>query len=268
MANNTDEKTGTEDIQIEKNTEDIPPVSRSRTFMSGKYPDATWEDDDAYETALADHLEGTDKILSEYQLNDQRIADIIERHPDFALVLEDLSKGVPFRVALRRNIDLSDLTPEEQDKDYDDWKAASDEYLENKRKTDEEINTRNTNLPVSEKRFSDFIDSRTDWDDQKKEGFVKFFQDVLMEVARGEITDRTLSMFSDAYTHDEDVETAMEEGKTEGRNDKIVSRRIKQDQNTDQVPDSGGSNPAPEPPADEPEDIFDEVARYSRRKRM
>lgn len=222
------------------------PASRSRTFMQSRYPDAKWDDDEQYENSLADHLENTDKALSDYKANDEAILELLELNPEFALVLEDIGKGIPPRIALERHIGLSELTPEEGDTDWDDFASTRNQRLDAKRKSDEEIAMRTSNLESSNKRLSDFVESKADWEEPKREGFVKFIQDYLYELGRGELTDKTLQMLSDAYTHDEDVAEAAEAGKIEGRNQKIT-RRIKKESAVDNIPDGGGANPAPEP---------------------
>lgn len=248
--------------------EEQPTVPRSRAFMTSKYPDAQWESDDDYENALANHLEETSSALDTYRETDERIMEILERDPDFALVLDDMGKGVPFRVALHRHLGDLSVTPEEEDRDYDDWKKAGDEYLAEKKRIDDEINTRNGNIEESTTRFKNFVDSHSDWDEAKKEGFVKFFNSVCQDLAIGKLTDNVLSMLADAYTHDDDVEAALEEGKVEARNKKIVAERIRKETG-DGVPAGGGANPdmGPREP-EEDEDVLDEISRRSRRNKL
>lgn len=234
-----------ESIEIAKETS--TPESRSRNWMKAKYPESNWENDDAYEESLYKHLEDTDLALSDYRQNDKTISEILEMYPEFALVLQDLGSGVPLRVALERNIGLEELTPDEKDTEYEAFVEARDKRLEDARKFNDEYTSRRANAEKSNELFSAFVEGQADWDEAKKEGYVKFVQDFLAALGRGEFTDRDFQMLADAYTHDEDVAEAAETGKIEGRNEKITQRRIKQQTEVDGIPDGGGANPAPAP---------------------
>jgi hypothetical protein len=225
---------------------------RSRQFMSGKYPDNNWASDEEYETALADHLEDADRRLAGYAETDEQIARILDMNPDFALVLQDMGKGVPFRVALRRHVE--DLTPVEGDEDYSEYIKAAEEYATRKKELDDRIATRTANLEESDKTFAQFIDSQG-WDEQKKQGYIDFVSTMVETLETGVVSTDVLQMFSNAYTHDDDVAEALEEGQIEGRNQKIRTQRVKQN-NVDGVPAGGGSAPAtPKPRAQRVIDI-------------
>lgn len=233
----------------EKNLQnEAPALPRSRQFMQGKYPDQSWPTDEDYESALASHLEDSDRRLAGYAQTDDQIARILDMNPDFALVLQDMGRGVPFRVALRRYVD--DLTPAEGDDDYSEYIKAAEEYQARKKVLDERIATRTTNLEQSDKTFAEFIDSQG-WDEQKKEGFISFITTMMETLETGVVSTEVLQMLKDAYTHDDDVAEALEEGQIEGRNQKITARRVKQN-NVDGVPAGGGSSPAPPKPRREP----------------
>lgn len=227
---------------------EIPVVPRSRQFMSSKYPDSEWPTDEEYESALADHLEDADRRLTGYAETDEQIARILDMNPDFALVLRDMGRGVPFRVALRRYVD--DLTPAEGDEDYSEYIKAAEEYTSRKKDLDERIATRTANLEASDRTFATFIDSQG-WDEQKKEGFIDFVTQMMETLETGVVSEDVLQMLSNAYTHDDDVAEALEEGQIEGRNERITTKRVKQS-NTDGVPAGGGSAPAPPQPRREP----------------
>lgn len=225
--------------KIPQNEALSPP--RSRQFMSSKYPDREWASDDDYETALADHLEDADRRLADYAQTDEQIARILDMNPDFALVLQDMGRGVPFRVALARYVD--ELTPAEGDEDYSEYIKAAEEYQARKKDLDERIATRNTNLEASDRTFAEFIDSQG-WDEQKKESFISFVTQMMETLETGVVSTAVLQMLKDAFTHDDDVAEALEEGQIEGRNQKIATKRVKQ-KNVDGVPAGAGSAPAP-----------------------
>lgn len=230
-------------MNVGEQTADQPVVeSRSRQWMKSKYPDKDFSDDDAYENALADQLETSSKSLEEYQNNDKSISDIIDANPEFALVLQDMSKGVPFRVAVRKRCGDLDLSVDEDEKEYDEWVKAGEEYLKTKKESDERIAKRNANMEESDKRFAAFVEGQKDWNEEKKTGYAQFVLDLCNAMGDGDVSEQVLQMFADAYTHDDDVATALEEGKVEGANNTIEAKRIKQDA-TDGLPKGGGAIP-------------------------
>ncbi len=219
------------------------PISRSREWFQGKYPDSTWESEEQYDEALTKHLSDTDARLSNYAQSDERIARIIDLNPEFAMVLDAMDKGMPFRVALRRYAgDILADEPQEGDEDFEAYRNAAEEYLAQKRKTDEEIAQRNNNLEQSDKVFIDFVKSQG-WPDKKQDDYVRFINDALNNLAMGVVSTEFLSMMRDAFTHDEDVADAKAEGLIEGKNDKITARRIKREEQNDGVPEGGGTGP-------------------------
>ncbi len=219
---------------------EVPTTPRSRQFMANKYPDKQWASDDEYEAALADHLESADERLLGYAQTDEQIARIMDMNPDFALVLQDMGRGVPFRVALRRHV--ADLTPEEGDDDYSEYIKAAEEYQARKKEVDDRVALRDKNLEESDKTFAQFLDSQG-WDEQKREGFIDFVTSMVETLDSGVVSTEVLQMFSNAYTHDEDVAEALEEGQIDGRNQKIITKRARQE-GGDGVPAGGGSSPA------------------------
>uniref|UniRef100_UPI004056C80A hypothetical protein n=1 Tax=Alistipes sp. TaxID=1872444 RepID=UPI004056C80A len=242
---------------VEEVVEKSTPNSKSRTWMQARYPDVEWENDDAYDESLFNHLEESDRVLNDYRENDKTIGEILEMYPEFALVLEDIGNGVPLRIALERNIGLDELTPDEKDADYESFMETRTKRLEDSRKFNEDYNMRRTNAEKSNERFSAFVEDQENWDDAKKQGFVSFVQDFLAALGRGEFSDSNFQMLADAYTHDEDVADAAETGKIEGRNENITSRRIKREASTDGIPDGGGANPAPSTPRQRRKQVID-----------
>lgn len=252
----------------ETETTVTPKPSRSREWMQKKYSDATWEDDAQYDEQLATHLEDTDARLASYAESDERIARILDLNPEFALVLDAMDKGMPFRVALRRYAgDILADEPEKGDDDFEAYREAAEAYLEEKRKVDAEIATRNANLEESDKRFVEFVESQG-WDEAKQDAYVKFVVDSINALDIGDVSERFLEIMRDAFTHDEDVEEAKEAGAIEARNEKITTKRIKASTETDGMPKGSSASPIIEDEVDEDDSVLGGILRdYEKRRR-
>lgn len=224
-------------------TEVVAPVSRSKEWMKGKYPDESWEDDASYDDFLADHLSKADERLADYEGADMKITEMLERNPKFSLIITAMKKGMPFEVALRRYV--NDIFKEDVSEDEPNWeelKKASDEFLEEKRRGDEEIATRNKNLEQSDIVLKAFVEKNFATEDEQV-AFVEYLRNALRNIGMGEISETFLDMVLKAYNHDNDVEDAKEAGAIEARNKTITAKRIKANEETDGLPMGGGSSP-------------------------
>lgn len=256
------------EVIVTEETTTESPTSRTREWMQKKYADKSWDDEALLDEDVYNHLEDTDKRLASYEESDAVIGDIMERDPEFALVINAMSKGMPFRVALRRYLgDVLADEPMEGDPDWDAYRKASDDYLAEKKKTDEEIATRTANIAKSDEELMSFMESQG-WNEQEQSDFVEFLRTSLRNIGMGEVSPQFLAMMRDAFMHDKDVEEAKEVGAIEARNQKITAKRIKEAEATDGVPVGGGASPIVE--EQEPEDdsfLGGMLADYEKRRR-
>lgn len=230
------------EIAITETEVTATPISRSRSWMQEKYPDEEW-DDEAYENKLSSHLADTDERLAEYKANDDIIVDLMERNPKFAMVITAMRKGMDFEVALRRYLgDIFKDDVSEDDPNWEELKKASDEFLAEKKRGEEEIATRNKNLEQSDIVLKAFVEKNFATEDEQV-AFVEYLRNALRNIGMGEISETFLDMVLKAYTHDNDVEDAKEAGAIEARNEKITAKRIKEKTDTDGMPIGGGSSP-------------------------
>ena len=254
------------EVAITETTVSATPTSRSRAWMQERYPDEEWADDAAYEDKLASHLSETDAELKKYQTSDDVITDLMERNPEFGMVVMAMRKGMPFEQALRRYLgDIFKDTVDEDDPDWEALKKASDEFLAEKKKTDEEIATRKSNLEKSDIAFTEFVE-RNFPTEQEQIDFAEYVRSTLSNIGMGNLSDNIFEMFLKAYKHDTDVEDAKEAGAIEARNQKITTKRIKEKSESDGMPMGGGSSPIIEEEMPEDDDFLGAAARRYRNR--
>lgn len=250
----------------ETETTVTPPPSRSREWMQNRYPEAEWADDVAYDNAVADHLVETDERLNRYVANDEVIGDIIDRNPEFGLIIQAMHKGMPFEVALRRY--KGDIFGDEVDEDDPNWeelKKASDEFLAEKKKNEEQIATRTKNLEASDALLTEFVERNFPTEDEQV-AFVEYLRNTLQNISMGEFSDAFFEMMLKAYKHDTDVEDAKEAGAIEARNAKITAKRVKAAEETDGMPMGGGTSPIVEEEEPEEDDFLGAAAKRYRER--
>lgn len=249
----------------ETETTVTPMPSRAREYLQKKYPERTWESDEQFDEDLANEMENADSRLADYAEADERINRILDLNPDFVLVLEAMDKGMPFMVALRKYAgDIFDSAPEEGDPDWDEYSKAADEYLANKKKTDDEIATRTSNLEKSDAEFTEFVE--TNVPEEKQDAFVEFVKDNLKALSMGTVSALFMQSMLDAFNHDEDIEDAKEAGAIEARNAKITTKRIKETTESDGMPMGGGTSPIVEEAIEEDDFLGSAARRYGNRE--
>ena len=244
------------EVSVTETTVSATPTSRSRAWMQERYPDEEWADEEAYDEKLTNHLTDAEAKLNEYKSNDEVISDLMERHPEFAMVIMAMRKGMSFEAALRRYLgDIFKDTVEEGDPDWEELKKASDEFLAEKKRGEEEIATRTANLEESDRILKEFVESNFPTEDEQI-AFVEYLRSILQNIHMGELSEEFFTMALKAYKHDTDVEDAKEAGAIEARNEKITAKRIKEKTDTDGMPIGGGSSPVVEEADFEDDDSF------------
>lgn len=231
----------TEEIITEEPVEPTEkPISRSRTFIMSKFPDKSYDDDDAYEEDLANYLEDTDKSLKAYKDADEQLEDILMMNPELALVITDMKKGVPFMSALAKNVDLDDLAPIKGEPDYEEFeKLKAERKAELKAKKDREDMLR-TNAEQSASEILEYLANKG-WSEERRAEFDGWFDKLMSRLAENHLGKDEMDIFVKAYEYDENAARAEEKGRIAGRNEKIEAKR-KMKENVDDLPEGGSTS--------------------------
>lgn len=243
---------------------EAPRVSRVREFMTAKFPERQWADDDEFDNALADHLSEADEKIKGNERANKTIMEVIEAYPEFAEIIEDIAGGVPVNVALARQFSPEDLAVGEGEQDYEAYKKAAAERTKRLSDSKERTAARERNMAQSKTDVDAFFDEKG-MDEAEREQFVAWVDnEILANLLDGKVNKEILTKLYQGWKFDEAVTDARTAGEVEGRNAQIEAKRVKAAK-TDGLP-GGGSGIAPEPEA-EPRDFMDEVlARKAKRK--
>lgn len=208
--------------------------------MMAKYPDKTYETEEDYENDLADYLETTESDLNAYRESDEQLSELLEMNPELALMVRDMKEGVPFMVALARNVDLEDLAPIEGEVDFEEYsKELTKRKEDNKAKKAREAElAKNAELSGSE--MTKYLES-LGWNAEKRADFDAWLTDLLANFSENKIGKREMDIFLDAYQYAEAIARAKENGRIEGRNQKIEAKRKVAEQ-VDTLPEAGAAS--------------------------
>lgn len=129
--------------------EQTPHVSRVREYMTAKFPDREFGDDDELEQALYDYLTQSDKKIAGHEAANKTIMEVVQAYPEFAQIIEDVANGIPVQVAIARQFDSSELAVPEGEPDYEAYKQAAEERTKRLADMKARVETREKNMARS-----------------------------------------------------------------------------------------------------------------------
>ena len=206
--------------------------------------------------------------LEEVSTSDSMVSDILAEYPELYAIIQDLSEGKPFEVALAANVDVESLKPLEGEEMYAEYQAAHEARKERKRKSDEYRETYAKNSEDSKKVISDFF-SEVAFDDEQGVAFANKIDKMIADYVNGIVTREFLDVFYRAMNYEQAMESAREAGAIDAKNARIDAERERAAEETDGLP-TGGSAMAVTMPDEElePNDLFGDIERNSRRRQM
>jgi hypothetical protein len=202
------------------------PIRPLHAKMKEMHPDREFSSDDDYESAAIESLEQALHLREKTLSANQKLVDIFDMHPEVLGFIQDIAKGASAKVALARNFDLANITPQSGDPDETEWGKALQEgqsKLENNRKMQAEIDD---NLNASEQEIMDFATDRG-MSDPEAEGFLKKVDTDIADVMKGKITKTFLGCMFKGYSYEDDLKASREAGKIEGLNENIDNMKTK-----------------------------------------
>lgn len=194
-----------------------------------KRPDAKYDDDEEeYYRQTMSMLDELEAKSGEYDKMSDKIMSRFRQNPDEAEAFLDYLDGASLPAAIRRRMGDEALTMKEGDEGWDEYVKACEErtkqFDENRKALDKYME----DVKESDAAFTEFVKERGMNDEDAKK-----FQEVVVSIANdmaaGRISKDTLALLKRATDYDSDVAGAREQGKIDGKNEKIdiESKRMK-----------------------------------------
>lgn len=246
--------------------EQTPHVSRVREYMTAKFPDREFGDDDELEQALYDYLTQSDKKIAGHEAANKTIMEVVQAYPEFAQIIEDVANGIPVQVAIARQFDSSELAVPEGEPDYEAYKQAAEERTKRLADMKARVETREKNMARSKTDVDAFF-AEQGLSEEEQQRFVAWVDnEILANLLDGKVNKEILTKLYQGWVYDTAVAEARETGKVEGRNEQIETRRVRA-QKTDGLPADGGSVEATSA-SETDKDIIDEVITRRNKRRF
>lgn len=214
-----------------RNTATVPSKrEQALERLRKKYPNDSFDDDEAIYGRMMDDYDNGEKELSEYKGREKALSDLFTSDPRSAQFLTEWRNGKNPAVALVEMFG-DDFVEELKDpKKQEELAKASKAFADRVAKEKEYDDLYQNNIEQSRNELEQL---------QKEEGLTDDDIDRAMEFLVGIMKDGIIGKFSkesvlmalNAIDHDNDVDVARQEGVVQGKNTKINERLRKREKN-------------------------------------
>lgn len=222
-------------------TQEVDNSSISQYFPNVEITEGNRAELEDAANKLAEHESMKAKMDKIIAANRELMA-IINDNPMIADILIDLRDGVPADVAFRKHVDLEAEKPvdgEEPNPAYAEAKKTRMSRLEEKEKRKQMYADNETKSIDALRKFKD----EKRMPDEDFDNFFKSLSQIISAAFDGELSQQLLESVYYSLNRDADLETSKQLGVVEGRNEKILSKIQKEDnQAGDGLPVLNGAN--------------------------
>ena len=183
-------------------------------------PGANYEDEFEYYRQAMSIMDELGKKSGDYDNMSQRMMSRFNQNPEEAEAFLAYLDGAPLVSAIRRHMGDEALSVKEGDDGWDSYVQAGKEREEQHVRNREALDTFMSNAQESDKVKADFI-AESGMDEEGAAAFNDLMMSVLNDLAIGKVSKETLQLFKRASDYEKDVEGAREQGRVDGRNEKI-----------------------------------------------
>lgn len=208
--------------------------------LQGKYPEQSFDDDEALFGRINDDYDAYDARIKGYEDNEKRLLDMFNSDPRSAQLFMHMSRGESILAPLIRLFGTDIKEAIDDPAKLDEIEALQKEYLE--RVAEEKVlqEQYDDNITASLEALGSLQQEMGLNDDEVNAAMERLSQ-MANEFIVGKITPETLRLMFNAIHHDADVAAAAEEGEVRGRNAKIEEKLRKRKQGDGSAQLAGGA---------------------------
>lgn len=234
--------------------------------LKKSYPDQSFEKDDDYLDMADKHIQGLEEKVRKFEMSNKKILSILEDNPELKGVFADIAQGIPFAVALARNIDLEAIIPLEGEPNYEEY-ANEDKARRAKIKENQEyMAKRDQNLQASVAEIEAFA-TESNMDEDKAKEFLGWISELMGRMTDGSFDKQLLRDLYKAYKHDEIMAEETQLAEIRGKNAKIDEMITQSNEENDGLPFVEGSNAELKDSDGTSETMLDDAFEVDKRKR-
>lgn len=184
-------------------------------------PDAKYdEDEEEYSRQAMSMLDEYESKAGQFDQMSEKMSARFNKNPDEAEAFLAFLDGASLPSAIRRYMGDEALTMKEGDEGWEEYQKAGKEREEQFASNRAALNQFMQNAKDSDVTMSDFI-AEAGLDEEGAQNFKDLVVSIANDMSAGKITKDTLMLLKRATDYEKDVEGSREQGRVEGRNEKI-----------------------------------------------
>lgn len=184
-------------------------------------PDAKYdEDEEEYSRQAMSMLDEYEGKAGQYDQMSEKMSARFNKNPEEAEAFLAYLDGASLPSAIRRYMGDEALLMKEGDEGWDEYQKAGKEREEQFASNRAALDQFMQNAKDSDVTMSDFI-AEAGLDEEGAQNFKNLVVSIVNDMSAGKITKDTLMLLKRATDYDKDVEGSREQGRVEGRNEKI-----------------------------------------------
>lgn len=180
---------------------------------------------------------------------EDKVKDLIENNPTEASMLFDWINIGSLQKAMARNFDTEEREAFLEELSDDEFEEDRNEYAKKSKATKDRKSLVETNMKNSQMGAQEFVD-RKGLSPEQLDEFIAFVDKVFKDIEDRNLTADNWEIFWAAYSKDNEVAEAEENGRVIGRNEQIVAKKKTRDDIKDMIPGNVGGRQ--QPPAEKP----------------
>lgn len=184
-------------------------------------PDAKYdEDEEEYSRQAMSMLDEYEGKACQFDQMSEKMSARFNKNPEEAEAFLAYLDGASLPSAIRRYMGDEALTMKEGDEGWDEYQKAGKEREEQFASNRAALDQFMQNAKDSDVTMADFI-TEAGLDEDGAQKFKDLVVSIANDLSAGKITKDTLMLLNRAMNYDKDVEGSREQGRVEGRNEKI-----------------------------------------------
>lgn len=184
-------------------------------------PDAKYdEDEEEYSRQAMSILDDLEGRAGQYDKMSEKMSARFNQNPEEAEAFLAYLNGASLPSAIRRYMGDEALVMKEGDEGWDEYQKAGKEREEQFASNRAALDQFMQNAQDSDVTMADFI-AEAGLDEEGAQNFKDLVVSIANDMSAGKITKDTLMLLNRAMNYEKDVEGSREQGRVEGRNEKI-----------------------------------------------
>lgn len=215
------ETVATEEGQAQEPAAERKPREMLYERIRTSRPDANYdEDEEEYSRQAMSMLDELEGKAGQFDQMSEKMSARFNRNPEEAEAFLAYLDGTPLTSAIRRYMGDEALSMKEGDEGWEDYQKAGKEREEQFASNRAALDQFMQNAKDSDVTMADFI-TEAGLDEEGAQNFKNLVVSIANDMSAGKITKETLTLLNRAMNYEKDVEGSREQGRVEGRNEKI-----------------------------------------------